>query len=58
LKIPIEALDRGADLARDNAWQFLSDAELLLAHNRYGHAVALALYGLEEHAKMWVLKAI
>ena len=58
MKIPIEALDRGADLARDNAWQFLSDAELLLAHNRYGHAVALALYGLEEHAKMWVLKAI
>ena len=58
LNIPIEALDRGAKLARDNAWQFLGDAELLLSHNSYGHAVALALYGLEEHAKMWVLKAM
>ena len=56
--IPIEALDRGAKLARDNAWQFLADAELLLSHNSYGHAAALALYGLEEHAKMWVLKAM
>jgi len=58
LNIPIEALDRGAKLARDNAWQFLDDAGLLLSHNSYGHAVALALYGLEEHAKMWVLKAM
>jgi len=54
LNIPIEALDRGAKLARDNAWQFLGDAELLLSHNSCGHAAALALYGLEEHAKMWV----
>jgi len=58
LNIPIEALDRGARLARDNAWQFLGDAELLLSHKSYGHAIALALYGLEEHAKMWVLKAM
>lgn len=58
MNIPVEVLDRGADLARDNAWQFLRDAELLLSHERHGHAIALALYGLEEHAKMWVLKAM
>lgn len=58
LNIPVEALDRGADLARDNAWQFLRDAELLLSHGSFGHAIALALYGLEEHAKMWVLRAM
>jgi AbiV family abortive infection protein len=58
LNIPVEALGRGADLARDNAWQFLRDAELLLSHESHGHAIALALYGVEEHAKMWVLKAM
>lgn len=58
LNIPVETLDKGARLARDNAWQFLRDAELLLSQGSYGHAVALALYALEEHAKMWVLKAM
>lgn len=58
MNIPVEDLDIGAKLARDNAWQFLHDAELLSSHGSYGHAIALALYGLEEHAKMWLLKAM
>jgi AbiV family abortive infection protein len=58
LNIPVEDLDKGAKLARDNAWQFLRDAELLSSHGSYGHAIALALYGLEEHAKMWALMAM
>jgi AbiV family abortive infection protein len=58
LNIPVEALGTGAKVARDNAWQFLRDAELLLSQCSYGHAIALALYGLEEHAKMWVFKAM
>ena len=58
MKIPVGALDRGASLARHNAWQFLRDGELLSSQGSYGHAIALALYGLEEHAKMWALTAM
>jgi len=57
-RIPVEALDEGAKLAHQNAWQYLDDAELLLSHGSYGHAIAFALYAFEEYAKMGVLRAM
>jgi AbiV family abortive infection protein len=53
-----KVLRKGADLARDNAKQFLQDAEKLIAIQSYGHAAALAMYALEECAKMLVFDAL
>ena len=36
-----------------NAEQFLSDAELLLKNNSYGHAYSLAVLAFEEWSKWW-----
>jgi AbiV family abortive infection protein len=58
MRIPIDKLDEGAELARRNAWQFLEDAEHLLRQKSYGHAAALAMYAFEEYAKMAIFRAM
>ncbi|MGA8856786.1 MAG: AbiV family abortive infection protein [Candidatus Bathyarchaeia archaeon] len=58
MKIPVNKLEEGANVARMNAWQFLEDAEHLLSRGSYGHAVALAMLAFEEYAKTGVFRAM
>lgn len=57
-RIPEETLAEGAELSYCNALQFIDDAELILSHGRHGHAIALAMYALEEAAKSGVMQAM
>ncbi len=58
MRIPVDKLDEGAEVARANAWQFLEDAEHLSSRGSHGHAIALAMLAFEEYAKSGVFRAM
>lgn len=49
--------DEGIRLCTKNCSELLEDAEILLKHGSYGHALSLSILGVEEYPKKIVLLA-
>jgi AbiV family abortive infection protein len=56
IKIPIDQTDLGITLCLENARQFCSDADVLVKHDSYDHALGLCILATEELGKAIMLK--